>query len=176
VNPISCLTCTDPDCPKRGTDSAACEDWTNEPQAALEGTHDGEAAVKSQAVVEGAFYVYVAGRLSGTPAEYLANLHDMCSMSRALMEAGYVPINPGADALEGLMSGEMLPTSHYQSRSMDLLRLLAGHRAAVLVGETHHRDGAPSGGTFREVEEAQRLGVPVCWSVEELAQVRGSEP
>lgn len=44
MNPISCLTCTDPDCPKRGTDSAACEDWTNLPpvlETVPEGVPDG---------------------------------------------------------------------------------------------------------------------------------------
>jgi hypothetical protein len=153
----------------------AAERWRQESQAALEATHNGEPEANPRPSLE-PFYVYVAGRLSGDPAEYLANLHDMCAMSRQLMEAGYVPVNPGADALEGLMSGEVLPTSHYQSRSMDLLRLLTGHRAAIIVGNMRHRDGSISGGTAREIEEAQRLGIPVVWSREELARVRGSGP
>ena len=121
-------------------------------------------------------YVYVAGRLSGDPAEYLANLHEMCAASRRLMDAGYVPINPGADALEGLMSGEVLPVEHYQRRSLCLLRLLYGHRAALFVVNLEHRDGTPSVGTLREIAEARRLELPVVWSMEELAQLRGSEP
>jgi hypothetical protein len=33
MNPLNCHSCTDEDCPKRGTDNASCEDWTNEPSA-----------------------------------------------------------------------------------------------------------------------------------------------
>lgn len=33
MNPLTCHTCTDADCPRRGTDAPQCEDWTNEPQA-----------------------------------------------------------------------------------------------------------------------------------------------
>ena len=53
-------------------------------------------------------YVYVAGRLSGDPPTYLANLAEMCAASRRLMDMGLTPINPGADMLEGLMSGEVM--------------------------------------------------------------------
>lgn len=28
---LSCRACTDPDCPKRGSDNTSCEDWTNLP-------------------------------------------------------------------------------------------------------------------------------------------------
>jgi len=175
--PHSCRDCTDTDCPKRGSDNMACEDFTSDTQPGLEGPEAGtrDQNATSQVAVESRFYVYVAGRLSGPPPEYLANLHDMCAASRRLMEAGYVPINPGADALEGLMSGEVLPKEHYQRRSLHLLRLLAGKRAALYVVNLQHPDGTPSSGTVREIDEARRLDMPVVWSMEELAQLRGSE-
>jgi hypothetical protein len=114
-------------------------------------------------------YVYVAGRLSGDPPTYLANLAEMCAASRKLMDMGLTPINPGADALEGLMSGEVMDKARYQERSMDLLRLLAERDDAVLlVVNALHRDGAPSGGTAREIQEARRLGVPVFYHVEDI--------
>lgn len=158
----SCRTCGDRDCPKRGSDNAECEDYTS---------------IGDEADVPGAFYVYVANRLSGHPGEYLANLHEMFKMSRKLMELGYASINPGADMTEGLMSGDVLPVEHYQRRSLDLLRLLGpqvrcGGRAAMYVVHAHHRDGRPSGGVHDEMGECERLGVPVVYSVEELAGLR----
>lgn len=156
----SCRTCADADCPKHGSDNAECEDYTS-------------VAEPSE---PGAFYVYVANRLSGHPGEYLANLHEMSVASRALMETGYVPVNPGGDMLDGLMSGVVLDTAHYQSRSLDILRLLAHvPRRALYVLHTKHRDGSPSGGVLAEMRECERLGIPVVFSPEELARLRGSE-
>jgi len=157
----SCRTCGDHDCPKWGTDNAECEDYTS----------------IEEAETSSAFYVYVANRLSGHPGEYLANLHEMCKVSRLLMDSGYVPLNPGGDMLDGLMSGDVLPVEHYQRRSLDLLRLLGtvvscGGRAAMYVHRAHHRDGTPSGGVHDEIRECERMGVPVVWSVEELAGLR----
>ena len=116
-------------------------------------------------------YVYVAGRLSGDPPTYLANLAEMCAASRRLMDMGLTPINPGADMLEGLMSGEVMDKARYQERSLNLLRLLEGKNAALLVVNARHRDGTESGGTRREIEEAERLGIPVADAIEELRWV-----
>ncbi len=50
---MTCATCTDADCPRRGTDNAACEDWTNQPQAALETVPEPEPERHPQADREG---------------------------------------------------------------------------------------------------------------------------
>jgi hypothetical protein len=121
------------------------------------------------------FYVYVANRLSGDPGQYLANLREMSAMSRALMEAGFVPLTPGGDFLEGLVSPEPMPVSAYQRRALDLLRLLAGRRAALLVVNAAHRNGRRSEGVHVEISTAMELGIPVAYSIEELAQLRGTE-
>lgn len=127
------------------------------------------------------FFVYVANRLSGHPGEYLANVHELSAVCRRLMDAGYVVVNPAGDLLEGLMSGEVLPVQAYQRRSLGLLHLCfiantAGHRAAMLVVNDTHRDGALSGGVHVEIDECRLHGLPVVWSDEELAELRGTEP
>lgn len=107
-------------------------------------------------------YVYVAGPLSGSPGEYLANVSAMTKYARQLIEEGSCPINPAADLLEGLISGRPMPTAQYQLRSMHLLRLLEGRTDAALhVLAMLHRDGTPSAGVLAEVDEAERLGIPI---------------
>lgn len=113
-------------------------------------------------------YVYIAGRLSGDPPTYLANVHEFCATSRILMDLGYCPINPAADALEGIMSGTVMGKDKYQTRSMDLLGLLAGQDACVLVIGQYHRDGTESTGTAHEIAEADRLGIPVVYGLGSL--------
>jgi hypothetical protein len=115
-----------------------------------------------------ATYVYIAGRLSGDPPSYLANVHEFCATARTLIDLGYCPINPAADMLEGIMSGVVMGTDVYQQRSLDLLRLLPGQDACVLVIAAYHLDGRPSLGTAREVAEAARLGIPVYYGLGNL--------
>jgi len=110
------------------------------------------------------FYIYVAGPLSDYPAQYLANVSRMTLESRLLAEAGYVPINPAADLLEGLLGVSAWPLERYQQRSMDLMRLLQHVNGCVFVTSTVHADGRESAGVTAEIEEARRLGIPVCYS------------
>lgn len=126
------------------------------------------------------FYVYVANRLSGHPGEYLANVHELSRVCRRLMDAGYVVVNPAGDLLEGLMSGDVLPVSAYQKRSLGLLHLVItahrfGYRAALRVEHGMHRDGSISHGVIDEIAAAQEAGLPVVWSDEQLAALRGTE-
>jgi hypothetical protein len=122
-----------------------------------------------------ATYVYIAGRLSGDPPSYLANVHNFCATARELMERGYCPINPAADLLEGIMSSEPLTTALYQQRSLDLLGLLAGRDAWLLVIAAHHPDGRRSMGTAREIEEAGTLGIPVVYTLADLPAVSSDQ-
>ena len=121
------------------------------------------------------YYVYLAGPLSDMPPAYLANVAAMTAMSRKLIELEFCPINPAADALEGLMSLAPLTLEQYQRRSMDLLRLLAASpwtRAAVFVVATLHRNGSVSGGVAAEIVEAEKLGIPVVHGLVELLALR----
>lgn len=123
----------------------------------------------------GAFYVYIAGPMSGYPAEYLANCARMSAYSRQFMDLGLCPINPAGDLLEGLASQTQMMDAEYKARSMDLLRLLGTlepGRAAVFVVATKHRNGSVSGGVAAEIAEAKNLGIPVVRSLGELLALR----
>jgi hypothetical protein len=110
--------------------------------------------------------------MSGTPSEYLANCSRLSKLSRELMDAGFCPINPAGDALEGLMSDKPMSDLQYKARSMDLLRLLEGKPAAVLIAGTRHRNGTVSAGVMAEVNEADRLGIPVITEPSALLSLR----
>lgn len=118
------------------------------------------------------FYVYVAGPLSGPPAEYLANVARMSAYARSFMDRGMCSINPAGDLLEGLAGQTPLSDEQYKRRSLDLLRLLEGRRAAVFIVDTAHRDGSVSSGVAAEVEEARRLGIPVAYCTSRLDELR----
>jgi len=119
------------------------------------------------------FYVYVANRMTGPPSEYLANLHEMSTVSCELMGLGFVTINPAGDFLEGLIAHVPISAERYKAHSLALLRLMAlAPRRALLVVHSEHRDGRRSAGVHQEIEECQRLGVPIVRSIGELCQMR----
>ena len=120
------------------------------------------------------FYVYVAGPLSDMPPQYLANVARLTELSRELVECGYVTICPAADMLEGMRGNDPWPLARYQDRSLALLRLLAGHRAALYVDRAAHADGRLSGGVAAEVKLADKLGIPVVASRDELRELRAA--
>ena len=132
--------------------------------AAMLGMTKSHCARKRERAIDGPFYVYVAGPLSDLPSEYLANVVAISRVSRALIDEGYVPINPAADLIDGLMSGDPIPIAVYHRRSMHLLRLLVGKRAAVFVVATHHRGGRKSTGVADEITEAKRSGIPIVFN------------
>lgn len=121
------------------------------------------------------FYVYVAGCLSGMPGEYLANVHRLCARAHELGKMGFCVINPAADIIEGLTCGDAQDVEAYQLRSLNLLRLLQGARAAVFIDSTHRADGSISGGVARERREALELGIPVVTTTRELCDLRGGD-
>ena len=118
---------------------------------------------------ESPFYIFISGPLSDFPPQYLSHASRMSRESRWCMEQGWVPFNPAADLIEGLMSVKLLPESVYQKRSMDMLRLIARaeKRAIYVVGDRHY-NGALSHGVFKEMVEARHLGIPICRSRDEL--------
>jgi len=121
------------------------------------------------ALKESPFFIYIAGPLSDFPPQYLSHVSRMSREARWCMEQGWVPFNPAADLIEGLMSVKLLPESVYQKRSMDMLRLIARaeKRAIYVVGDRHY-NGALSHGVFKEMVEARHLGIPICRSRDEL--------
>ena len=113
-------------------------------------------------------YVYVAGPLSDSPPEYLANVARMSRAARRMTRLGLVPINPAADLVEGLIDQWPLSVEDYQARSMSLLRLLAGRRGCLYVIARVHDDGRESAGVAAEIAEAGRLGIPLFESEVDL--------
>lgn len=120
------------------------------------------------------FYVYIAGPLSGDPGEYLANVAALSRVSRRLMAAGFCPVNPASDLVDGLASPEPLPVLCYQRRGLELLRLLAPFvpAAALLITGEFRRDGRRSSGVAREISEAATLGIPMVRDEAALYELR----
>lgn len=172
---IDCTTCTDTDCPKHGSDSGSCEDWTN-----LETDTDVRAAFDAMLGLDprmerfilpapetfkphGKMRVYIAGRMSGCETDYLANVARMLETWRKLVESGYAPYCPATDLLLGLVSPGGIDVHTYRDLSMEWLR------ASDAVFISNPDDITP--GQEAEIAEAERLDIPVAYTVEELARV-----
>jgi len=107
-------------------------------------------------------YVYVAGPLSGPPDQYLAAARHMTAYCVYLISNGICPINPAGDLLEGLVASKPISGTEFKERSLDLLRLLTGRNdAEVHVLGVERWDGSVSSGVVAEIEEAERLEIPV---------------
>jgi hypothetical protein len=151
-------------------------------QAAVEGHAQEKGGVvpegKSQAAVESCFYVPILGPLTDTPVGYLRNVRRFCDVASRLMAAGYCPLNPAADLLEILVHPE-LTVDVVQRRTRQMIQLAAlapvGRRAALCLG-LRNAEGESSTGSLGEMDLCGELGIPVCWSEEELARLRGPEP
>ena len=107
--------------------------------------------------------VYIAGPLSGREVQYLENVARMLQVWRKLVEAGYACVCPAADLLLGLVSPFAWPASMYKKQSMELLR------RCDVVFVTNPADITP--GVAAEIAEAERLQIPVAYSVEMLPGV-----
>lgn len=120
--------------------------------------------------------VYIAHPMSGYPAEYLHNCGRMLYEWSEVNSMGFVGVCPATDMLLGLAiatMGQNAPTvDDYRRWSMAILE-----RCDVLyVSGTHHEDGRPSDGVTAEIARAEWLNMPIVWSIEELAAMRGTEP
>jgi len=107
--------------------------------------------------------VFIAGALSGPEVQYLENVARMAQVWRKLVEAGYACVCPAADLLLGLVSPFGWPASMYKKQSMELLR------RCDVVFVTNPDDVTP--GVAAEIAEAERLRIPVAYSVAALNEV-----
>jgi len=104
--------------------------------------------------------VYVAGPLTGTdptPPSYIRNLRAMTDVCADIRKMGAAPYNPGADIIDGLVSGDMT-LEDFQHVSSAWLR------AAHIV----FRMGGASRGADAEVALAKSLDIPVVTSFASL--------
>jgi len=155
----SCLDCTDQDCTRRGTDSGGCEDWTNY----VSDDDDVAPVILPAPRLPGRTVVYITGRMSGCEVDYLANCARLLDTYRRLAEAGYAPICPANDLLLGLVSPNGIDVETYKACSMAYLR----RADAVFVSNPD--DITP--GQQAEIDEAERLGIPVAYTVDDLERV-----
>lgn len=126
------------------------------------------------------FVVYLAGAITDEPCGYWANVAHFCEVSNQLNDMGFTVINPANDALEVFARGkDIIPVEIVRNASMRKLRLLRWlppDRSAILCLGTHNHSGDSSVGTADELEEADAHGIHICWSVNELCEIRGTEP
>ena len=106
--------------------------------------------------------VYVAGPLTALPEGYLQNIHRMAATCNDIRHAGLAPFNPGADLVDGIISGDVT-VDEFKRVS------LAWLRAAHIV---YRMDGV-SPGSDAEVALAEELDIPVVYDflhLEKLAR------
>jgi len=108
--------------------------------------------------------VYIAGPLSGSECQYMANVGHMLRVWRELMEMGFACVCPCADLLAGFMRPTPLDVMAYKRQSMELMR-----RCDVVYISLPTFNQRISWGVQAEIDEAKRLGIPVTYSIGELA-------
>jgi len=158
----TCLSC-EADCPQAGRDERPRDEDCWEGVCDEQGCDD--------------FYVVLLGPLTADPVYYLMNVRRFCRLAEDLMMHGFVPINPAADALEVIAGEHETDVDALRRRSLSLIRLasLAPRRAAICLG-TENQMGEPSVGTHDELLLCDELDIDICYSVQELLRMRGSEP
>jgi len=110
--------------------------------------------------------IYIAGPLTphgeGNHAiEYLKNVHDMVEMACHLMALGFDPFVPALDMTLFIMY-PAITEERIKDYSMEWLRRCDA--VFDITENVEHR----SGGVLAEIREAERLGIPVFRTVEEL--------
>ena len=113
--------------------------------------------------------IYIAGALSSKEnterdpsrvvTDYISNLSQMCRVASDLRRKGHSPYVPGLDFMLGVVNGDWREDD-YRTIGMKFLEVCD----AVLVI-------SQSWGVSQEVEKANKLGLPVYYSVEEIRSV-----
>ena len=98
------------------------------------------------------YRVYIAGKLNDDAVGYIKNLHKMIKEGDYVRRLGYSVYIPGLDFLVGLQSGDM-EYPDYFNNSQPWLEV---SDAILLV-----KGWETSNGTKREIELAEKLGIPV---------------
>lgn len=107
--------------------------------------------------------VYVAGAMSGDNIlTILNNISDGIHKGAELLELGYAPFVPHTDALFKFVKGKdyNVPMEYYYDYTLEYLKVAD----AVLVCDNYKQ----SKGTLKEIEIANRAGIPVFYSIKSL--------
>lgn len=104
--------------------------------------------------------VYVAGSYSADNVlGVLANMRRGMALSFDVMKAGYAPFVPWFDYHFSLI-GDVALEEYYRYS----MAWLEASDAVIVVPE----GAEASRGTQAEIARARELGIPVCWSIQEL--------
>ena len=158
------MTCPYPE--HRKTDSACrtdCPAWEDCPGDVDEPETDSESQERPVSRLR---RVYVAGPLSGSEVEYIHNCARLDRASAEVVSLGMAPFNPAADRTWGQFVSDPLEADVYKALSF----------AWLYVSDVMYVCGRISPGVQAEVEFCGRHDIPVVYSLEELAELRGTEP
>lgn len=103
--------------------------------------------------------VYIAGKLNDMAPEYIKNMHRMMEQAERVRKMGFSVFVPCLDILMGLMTGEWNYEDYFQN-SQPWLEV--SH--AMLVGH----GASSSNGTKKEMERADKAGIPVFFDEQRL--------
>ena len=103
--------------------------------------------------------IYIAGPLNDDAVGYIKNLHNMIQTAEAVRMLGCSVYVPGLDFMQGLVFGNWNYTDYFDNSQAwlevsDAVFMIAGW--------------AFSSGCKKEHKRALELGIPVCFSIDEL--------
>ena len=103
--------------------------------------------------------VYVAGKLNDMAINYIKNMSVMMAFAEEIRKLGHAVYVPCLDFQMGLMFGDWMYDDYFNN-SQQWLKV----SDAVFVVPGYET----SEGTNREIELAEKLGIPVCYKVKDL--------
>ena len=109
--------------------------------------------------------VYVAGAMSADNIlEMLQNIHDGIKLGSELLKNGYAPFVPHFDIFFKIQNGVdfNIPLQYYYDYTMEWLRA----SECVVVCPNYKN----SVGTKAEIKQAEELGLPVYYNIEDLLE------
>jgi len=103
--------------------------------------------------------IYCAGKLNSDAVNYIKNMHRMIKTARSIRALGHSVFTPCEDILSGVVCGDLEYEDYFQN---NLAWLEVSDAVFVCEG------WESSKGTQAEILHAERLGIPVYYSIKEL--------
>jgi len=103
--------------------------------------------------------VYVAGKLNSDAVGYVRNCHLMITEADKIRRAGYAVYVPCIDILMGMVMGDYQYNDYFDNSQP----WLAASDAIYVMPSW-----VDSEGTKREISLANTMGIPVCFTIDEL--------
>ena len=103
--------------------------------------------------------IYVAGKLNDMAVAYIKNVRGMCIEADSIRKMGYSVFVPCLDVLMGLIAGDYDYNDYFENNQP----WLAASDAVYVCA-----DSEESKGTKKEIEYAEKLGIPVIYDKKDL--------